>query len=98
MIKVEAPLNNIPLFVVAGCVLPTRKKAGKNVEETESSDYEFLAFGEKEDETCEGLLYLDDGQSRDYQAGHYGLYRVTSQGIQNLVEGDGWDASSKSSN
>jgi len=94
---VEAPLNYIPLFVVAGCVLPTRKKAGKNVEETESSDYEFLAFGEKE-EACEGLLYLDDGQSRDYQEGHYGLYRVTSQGIQNLVEGDGWDAPSKSSN
>lgn len=87
-----APLDHIPLFVQGGSVIPTRKRAGKNLEETDAEDYEFIAFGVREEE-CRGLLYVDDGASREFEHGHFGLHTITVHGIQELLEGKGWQPS-----
>lgn len=76
MILVEASLDEMPLFVRENTVIPMWKKAGINVVETRKSGLEFRVYGEKAD--SKGMLYLDDGLSKRFHKGEYGLYSLNS--------------------
>jgi hypothetical protein len=56
------------------------KEAKENVHESRKTGLEFVAFGEKVD-NCEGAIYIDDGESRDYEQGNFGFYKITHSGI-----------------
>ncbi|KAL6042271.1 Glycosyl hydrolase [Balamuthia mandrillaris] len=87
VIKVEAPLDFLPLFVLSGTVLPTRKAAGINVVETDKQEMEYKVYRQDEEEKCEGRLYVDDGESCDFEKGEYALYSLDENGIHELLDG-----------
>ena len=79
-IKSKAPLNQIPIFIRAGAVIalnPTMQYVGeKEIEELTLHVY-----------YCQGsltsYLYEDDGESTDYQYGHYSLKSFLIEGDRN---------------
>eukprot|EP00026_Physarum_polycephalum_P002141 Phypoly_transcript_02145.p1 GENE.Phypoly_transcript_02145~~Phypoly_transcript_02145.p1 ORF type:complete len:595 (+),score=66.94 Phypoly_transcript_02145:1057-2841(+) len=80
VVVVEAPLNVLPLFVAEGSVIPMYKEAKENVHESRKTGLEFATFGEKV-ENCEGAIYIDDGESRDFETGNFGFYKINHSGI-----------------
>jgi hypothetical protein len=63
------------------------KEAKENVHESRKTGLEFIAFGENV-EKCEGEIYIDDGESRDFEQGNCAVYRITHSGIS-------WNAAQK---
>lgn len=86
--KIEAPLSHLPLFVKENSVIAMRKNASSNVYDNLKEELEWNWFGEEH--KCEGEVYLDDGLSREYEKGGYGLYQINSAGIVKLVAGNGY--------
>jgi hypothetical protein len=56
------------------------KEAKENVIESRKTGLEFACFGENE-EACVGEIYLDDGESRDFESGGFGFYKINKSGI-----------------
>jgi len=83
-IEISVDLGSIPMFVKEGSVIPLSKEIGVNSYTTISSGVELLAFGEK----AEGLLYMDDGISKDYKNGKFALYKLPEMRL--LVGKEGW--------
>jgi alpha-glucosidase len=82
-IKVE--LNHIPVFVRENRLIPAVKRVGENAAISMASGIEFLKFGKK----AEGLVYLDDFETYQFQEGKFGLYRVNSNLEWELIDGSG---------
>jgi alpha-glucosidase len=88
IIKISAPLDHLPIFVRDGSIIPIRKKAEFNTTENLKTPIEFKMFGSA---GLNGLLYLDDGLTLEFEKGEYGLYQIHQDGSMSLVEGKGYE-------
>jgi len=70
-LRVEAPLDRIPLFVRGGAILPMRPVV-QYVDEAPINPLVLHVFPSRE---CAGALYEDDGVSEAYQRGQYARTR-----------------------
>ena len=70
-ITVDAPLNEIPLFVKAGAILPTRPVAPHTG--AQPADTLGLAVYPDSGRSASFSLYQDDGRTRGYRQGRYAL-------------------------
>lgn len=66
IVRVEAPLERIPLFVREGAVIPTMPARPHAPKAGERTPLEWLHFGQA---PGRGLLYDDDGETYDYEQG-----------------------------
>jgi alpha-glucosidase len=66
-IKVDPPLDTLPVYVRAGTILPEQPVV-QNVDETPKGPLELKVYPGP---TCNGSLYMDDGNTFAYQKGEY---------------------------
>ena len=83
-IEIPVDLGSIPMFVKEDSVIPLSKEIGVNSYTTISKGVELRTFGEK----AEGLLYMDDGVSKDYKNGKFSLYKLPEMRL--LVGKEDW--------
>lgn len=72
-IVVETRLEQIPLFVKDGAIIPMMQPA-ENISRAETLALEVRYYGNKENSY---LLYDDDGETFDYEKGDYALTELT---------------------
>lgn len=72
---VEAELDEIPLFVRGGSVVPLAEYAPNVAAMGSSPKFEMRVYGAG---TATGRLYWDDGESFDYERGNYQWIRLTA--------------------
>lgn len=90
-ISVEAPLNQIPIFIRSGAVIPEQPKM-QYVDEFIFDELTLNMY--KPDESTVSELYEDKGDGSEYQEGDYSVKRFLSESIdtkwriQQSIEGD----------
>ncbi len=72
-IEVETRLEQIPLFVKDGAIIPMMQPA-ENISRAETLALEVRYYGNKENNY---MLYDDDGETFDYEKGDYALTELT---------------------
>ncbi len=72
---VNAALDEIPLFVRNGSIIPLATYAPNVTAMEASPQFEMRVYG---DDPATGRLYTDDGKTFDYERGDYGWYRMTA--------------------
>jgi len=80
---VEAPLDKIPVWVRAGRIIP-EMEPGRNTADFPPAVITLKAY--LLDGRAEGLLYLDDGTSRDYRKGEWAACRFHLEAKEGLLE------------
>lgn len=69
-VQVAAPIETIPVLMRGGHIFPRRDTPRRSAELMKYDDYTLVVvFGK--DSTARGELYVDDGDSFDYQKGQY---------------------------
>ncbi|MNI40234.1 Alpha-xylosidase [compost metagenome] len=74
VIRVQAGLERIPLFVRSGSILPLMPALSHVPSAGTRVALEFVHFGE---EPAEASLYDDDGETFNYEAGQYGWWQAS---------------------
>ncbi|KAI1327741.1 glycoside hydrolase family 31 protein [Xylariaceae sp. FL0255] len=69
-LTVDAPLESIPVLMRGGHIIPRRDVPRRSAKLMQFDDYTLVVVVGK-DGTAEGQLYVDDGDSFDYQNGQY---------------------------
>jgi len=69
-IRIKAPLNKIPVFLRGGSIIPKRQKI-RNCSSAMHLDPFTLVIALNESDEAIGFLYLDDGETYDYEKGYY---------------------------
>lgn len=86
---VNAELDEIPLFVRGGTVVPLAAYAPNAAAMTDAPQFEMRVYG---DGAATGRLYWDDGETFDYERGAYRWVRLTADSkkqSQTFALGDG---------
>ncbi len=81
-IKVDPPLDTLPVYVRAGTVLP-QQPVVQNIDQTPSGPLELRVYPGPE---CSGNLYIDDGNSFAYQKGAFLREHFTCDAASNQVK------------
>ncbi|OCT45684.1 Glucosidase 2 subunit alpha [Cladophialophora carrionii] len=68
---VSAPLDKIPLFMQGGHIVPRKDRPRKSSGLMKWDPYTLVVVLDKKGERAEGTLYVDDGETFDYQLGAY---------------------------
>ncbi|TGJ79525.1 hypothetical protein E0Z10_g9236 [Xylaria hypoxylon] len=69
-LTIDAPIESIPILMRGGHIFPRRDIPRRSVQLMKFDDYTLVVAVSK-DGTAEGQLYVDDGDSFDYQKGEY---------------------------
>ncbi|EXJ69793.1 alpha 1,3-glucosidase [Cladophialophora psammophila CBS 110553] len=69
--KVDAPLDKIPLLMQGGHIFPRKERPRKSSGLMKWDPYTLVVVLDKQGEKAEGTLYVDDGETFDYQQGAY---------------------------
>ncbi|CAG8540535.1 11107_t:CDS:10, partial [Funneliformis mosseae] len=69
-VKVIAPINKIPVFLRGGSIIPRRQRFRRSSLSMRSDPFTLLVALDKKGEAT-GSLYLDDGETYEYQKGHF---------------------------
>ncbi|KAF0403444.1 glucosidase II alpha subunit [Gigaspora margarita] len=69
-VRIKAPLNKIPAFLCGGSIIPKRQKI-RNCSSAMHLDPFTLVIALNESDEAIGFLYLDDGETYDYEKGYY---------------------------
>ncbi|KAF0403443.1 glycosyl hydrolases family 31-domain-containing protein [Gigaspora margarita] len=69
-IRIKAPLNKIPVFLRGGSIIPKRQKI-RNCSSAMHLDPFTLVIALNENNEATGSLYLDDGETYDYEKGYF---------------------------
>ncbi|CAG8521039.1 16051_t:CDS:10, partial [Dentiscutata erythropus] len=72
-VQIKAPLNKIPVFLRGGSIIPKRQKI-RNCSSAMHLDPFTLVIALNENNEAIGSLYLDDGETYDYEKGYF-VYR-----------------------
>jgi len=72
---IDAELNEIPLFVRGGTIVPIASYAPNVAAMTDTPQFEMRVYG---DGPAAGRLYWDDGETFNYERGEYRWFRLTS--------------------
>ena len=80
-IKVDPPLDTLPVYVRAGTVLP-QQPVVQNIDQTPSGPLELRVYPGPE---CSGNLYMDDGNTFAYQKGDFLREHFTCDAASNQV-------------
>ncbi|KAI2643346.1 glycoside hydrolase family 31 protein [Xylaria nigripes] len=73
-LTVDAPIESIPVLMRGGHIFPRRDIPRRSVQLMKFDDYTLVVVVSK-DGTAEGHLYVDDGDSFEYQKGQY-IHRI----------------------
>ncbi|SPO06023.1 related to glucosidase II, alpha subunit [Cephalotrichum gorgonifer] len=93
-LSVSAPLEKIPLLMRGGHVVPRRDRPRRSSGLMKYDDYTLVVTIAK-DGTAEGELYVDDGDSFDYEKGQYIHRKFTLRdGVISSVDAEGRAAGS----
>lgn len=93
-LTVDAPLDHIPMLLRGGHIIPRRDIPRRSSAMMRFDDYTLVVAVSKTG-TAEGELYVDDGDSFDYEQGQY-IHRQFSLGENTLtsVDAEGRDTKS----
>ncbi|CAG8568158.1 8262_t:CDS:2, partial [Racocetra fulgida] len=69
-VQIEAPLNKIPVFLRGGSIVPKRQRIRRSSAAMRTDPFTLLIALDKNSEAT-GSLYLDDGETYDYEKGHF---------------------------
>ncbi|KIW29067.1 uncharacterized protein PV07_04910 [Cladophialophora immunda] len=69
--KIDAPLDKIPLLMQGGHIIPRKDRPRKSSGLMKWDPYTLVVVLDKHGEKAEGTLYVDDGETFDYQQGAY---------------------------
>ena len=85
---INAELDEIPLFVRGGTIVPLATYAPNVVAMGDAPQFEMRVYG---NDQAAGRLYWDDGETFDYERGKYRWYRLTADEKEKsgTVEEDG---------
>ena len=72
-VRIEAPIDRIPLFVRAGSMIPT-VEVMQYVDEVKDAPYEVVIYGGADGEFT---IYDDAGDGYGYEAGEYAMTRIS---------------------
>ena len=81
-IKLNPPLDTLPVYVRAGTILP-QQPVVQNVNETPSGPLELRVYAGPD---CGGNLYMDDGNTLAYQRGQFMRERFTCEQAANQIK------------
>ncbi|RKU44917.1 hypothetical protein DL546_003194 [Coniochaeta pulveracea] len=70
-ITVSAPLDKTPVLMQGGHIFPRRDKPRRSSALMRWDDYTLVVAVSKDGKSAEGELYVDDGDSFDYEQGQY---------------------------
>ena len=88
-VTVDAPLESIPLFMRGGHIFPRRDRPRRSSSLMRFDDYTLVVSVSKAG-TAEGELYVDDGDSFDFEKGQYIYRKFALDGTSiTSVDGDG---------
>ncbi|RHZ75027.1 hypothetical protein Glove_218g5 [Diversispora epigaea] len=73
VIKVDAPLNKIPVFIHGGSIISRRQRIRRSSAGMRLDPFTLLVALNKKGE-AKGTLYLDDGETYEFEKGNY-VYR-----------------------
>lgn len=68
---IAAPLDKIPLLMQGGHIIPRKDRPRKSSGLMKWDPYTLVVVLDKNSEKAEGTLYVDDGETFDYQQGAY---------------------------
>lgn len=74
-ITIEVTLGSIPVFARDGSAVPVARAIGQNTYSTLRKGIEVMTFGADP----RGILYLDDGETKNYRNGDFALYSLPEQ-------------------
>ncbi|MFI8378868.1 glycoside hydrolase family 31 protein [Leeuwenhoekiella sp. NPDC079379] len=80
-INVLCPLDEMPMFIKEGAILPTQD----GVETIGSKTPELITLDIYAGKNAEFQLYDDDGKSLDYKKGKYALTQITTEHTENFL-------------
>ena len=93
-VSVAAPLDTIPLLMRGGHIIPRRDRPRRSAGLMKFDDYTLVVSVSKEG-AAEGELYVDDGDSFEYEQGQYIHRKFTLQhGVLSSVDAEGRDVGS----
>lgn len=92
-LTVQAPLETIPLLMRGGHVIPRRDVPRRSAQLMQYDDYTLVVVVSKNGK-AEGELYVDDGDSFDYQDGQY-IHRLFKLEGSTLTSTDAEDRDTK---
>ncbi|CAG8642958.1 19024_t:CDS:10, partial [Racocetra persica] len=69
-VQIEAPLNKIPVFLRGGSIVPKRQRIRRSSAAMRTDPFTLLIALDKNGKAT-GSLYLDDGETYDYEKGHF---------------------------
>lgn len=81
-VKVPVTINDIPVFVKAGSIIPMASKVGKNVEETLASEVELHVYRGAD---ARFSYYEDSGVDFGYENGEYALTDITWENSRSRI-------------
>lgn len=94
-VTLSAPLDKIPVLMQGGHIFPRRDKPRRSSTLMKYDDYTLVVAVGRDGKTAQGDLYVDDGDSFDYEKGQY-IHRkfVLEGGSLSSVDAEGRDAKS----
>jgi len=70
-VRVDAPLNKIPLLMQGGHIFARRDRPRRSSALMKWDDYTLVVTIGRDGKSAEGDLYVDDGESYDFEKGQY---------------------------
>lgn len=94
-VTVSAPLDKIPVLMQGGHIFPRRDKPRRSSALMKWDDYTLVVALSKDGQSAEGELYVDDGDTLDFEKGQYIHRKFILAGGHTLtsVDAEGRDAS-----
>ncbi|CAG8800492.1 20870_t:CDS:2, partial [Dentiscutata erythropus] len=78
-VQIEAPINKIPVFLRGGSIVPKRQRIRRSSAAMRTDPFTLLIALDKNGEAT-GSLYLDDGETYDYEKGQFVHLQFTFSG------------------